>query len=312
MTTDARRLLIVGWDASASSLDALKLARLLARECGLSMSIVHCYPGHERFPEALGMIEEILGDAHRKLDELPADALESGSTRDLVIAISPSEGLLYEAERADAEMIVVGSTHHGALGRLHPGAVAENLLHGAPCAVTLAPAGYADSGIDSIRMVATAFDGSDESRAAVDEAVRLAQEAGAGLKVIAVAPSTPFGWPGLAYSYEELHQADRESRREMLAELVASLPHAVRPQERFLDGDAATEIVAECEKGVDLLVLGSRGYGALRRAMLGSVSTPVMRTASCPVVIVPHDARSVRRLHDRAAEKAGAGAAGGA
>ena len=280
--------LLVGWDGGDPSRDALALALVLARDCGFGLRVVHCYPGREGYPATVGLVQEILGEAERKLDEVPQEVLDAGATKDLVVALSPSEGLQTEAERTGAEMVVLGSSHRGTLGRLVPGAVAENLLHGAPCAVAVAPAGYAEVAPGSIRIIAVAFDGTDESRAAVDEAVRLAQAARAGLKVISVSSTAPLGWGGAAYSYEALHQADRERRREELTELVRSLPSELRPAERLRDGDPATEIVAECEVGVDLLVLGSRGYGALRRAMLGSVSTAVVRSAGCPVVIVPH------------------------
>jgi nucleotide-binding universal stress UspA family protein len=54
----------------------------------------------------------------------------------------------------------------------------------------------------------------------------------------------------------------------------------------LLDGDAATELAA-VSAGLDLLVLGSRGYGSVRSALLGSVSRALVRSAACPVVVVP-------------------------
>jgi nucleotide-binding universal stress UspA family protein len=52
------------------------------------------------------------------------------------------------------------------------------------------------------------------------------------------------------------------------------------------EGDPA-EILAERSRALDLLVIGSRGYGPVRHALIGNVSTTVMRTAPCPVLIVP-------------------------
>ena len=51
-------------------------------------------------------------------------------------------------------------------------------------------------------------------------------------------------------------------------------------------GDAARELV-ERSSGLDLLVVGSRGYGPVRHALLGSVTSELMRTAACPVLVVP-------------------------
>ena len=53
-----------------------------------------------------------------------------------------------------------------------------------------------------------------------------------------------------------------------------------------LEGDAATELAAASAE-LDLLVLGSRGYGSVRSALLGSVSRALVRSAACPVVVLP-------------------------
>ncbi|MQA73150.1 MAG: hypothetical protein GEU88_02160 [Solirubrobacterales bacterium] len=55
------------------------------------------------------------------------------------------------------------------------------------------------------------------------------------------------------------------------------------------DGDPA-EVLAARSRDLDLLVIGSRGYGPVRHALVGNVSTTVMRTASCPVLVVPRSA----------------------
>jgi nucleotide-binding universal stress UspA family protein len=52
-------------------------------------------------------------------------------------------------------------------------------------------------------------------------------------------------------------------------------------------GEVALEIVALAEElGADLIVMGSRGLGGVRRALMGSVSDSVVRHAHCPVLVV--------------------------
>ena len=57
---------------------------------------------------------------------------------------------------------------------------------------------------------------------------------------------------------------------------------------------------------VDVLFAGSRGYGPLRRALLGSVSGALVRDAGCPVVITPRSAVVAHRGVARSAEAANA------
>ena len=69
-----------------------------------------------------------------------------------------------------------------------------------------------------------------------------------------------------------------------------ALPAALRADAQVLSGLPAHELLEELDKGVDLMVIGSRGYGPLGRALAGSVSIDVIRQAPCPVVLVPRAA----------------------
>ena len=64
----------------------------------------------------------------------------------------------------------------------------------------------------------------------------------------------------------------------------------MRPEKRLIQGEPAQVLAQEEEHDVDLLVLGSRGYGPVRRVLLGGVSTALVRSARCPVMVVPRSA----------------------
>jgi nucleotide-binding universal stress UspA family protein len=66
------------------------------------------------------------------------------------------------------------------------------------------------------------------------------------------------------------------------------LASALSAEPRVFNGDAGRALVEHSES-LDLLVLGSRGYGPLRSVLLGSVSSYVMRHAGCPVLVVPRN-----------------------
>ena len=128
-------------------------------------------------------------------------------------------------------------------------------------------------------MIGVAFDGSSESAAALDAGVDLARAAGARLRVIAVESSV---W-------------SRPLRREApavaaeLARACAELPDDVAVESVLLHGEPARKLSDETSR-LGLLVCGSRARGPIRRVMLGSVSSAVIRSAACPVVVVPRRA----------------------
>ena len=275
--------------AAAEAADALALGRSLTSLTGGRLILAAVLPVKEE-PIGLNGYEQALREDSERLfadvlpgldgldvettalgDKLPADAL-----RDLALA-----------EEADA--IVVGSTHRGPLGRIYPGSVAERLLHDAPCAVSVAPRGFARRDSNELRVLAAAFDGSPESEAALGLASRLAAGARGTLRVLTV--HEPFT-PGAA-AVAPMGTADlgavtqRDAMEARLHDAVAGLPPAIRAQGLLLKGHAADELLHETELGVDLLTMGTRGRGRLGRAVLGGVSAKVVRSASCPVIVVP-------------------------
>ncbi|MET8625129.1 universal stress protein [Kitasatospora sp. NPDC004669] len=128
--------------------------------------------------------------------------------------------------------------------------------------------------------VVVGFDGSPESLAATEWAVREAQRRGLGLEVVQAWP-----WPkrdvvGSDQTYHRAlaHLADREAGLRALAPGVpiTSSPVAADP----------VEVLETASRTAAVLVLGSRGLGTVRGFLTGSVSQEVLRRAACPVVLV--------------------------
>ena len=82
----------------------------------------------------------------------------------------------------------------------------------------------------------------------------------------------------------------REDSRAALDKALAALPEGVTAGEEILEGDIVDELASLDEHEVDLLVCGSRGYGPVRRVLLGGVLRKLIRRAACPVVVVPRGA----------------------
>jgi len=203
------------------------------------------------------------------------------------------------AEAEQADLVVVGSSRRSALGRLLPGTTAEQLLHEAPCPVAVAPRGY--SGGD-IRRVGVAYDGSPEADAALRAAESLALELRAALTVYCVLEPTLPSAGMIAAGAEWPSRATIERARHLLHGVVDDAPQCIKPEWLLLHGVPAEEIAGRAYGVIDLLFVGSRGYGPLRHALLGNVSGALVRAAGCPVVVTPRTAIAPRRELRAAAE----------
>ena len=90
--------------------------------------------------------------------------------------------------------------------------------------------------------------------------------------------------PGYARALEDYLSAN-------LGQGGESVPADIEVDTVLLEGDPATELAAQGET-LDLLVVGSRGYGPIRRVLLGGVASSVVRLAPCPVMVIPRSAAS--------------------
>lgn len=129
-----------------------------------------------------------------------------------------------------------------------------------------------------------ATDGSREAELAARTAVDLANSTGSELHVVAVAtgPTDPAYRVEAFMPYEELIESVKEETRKVLDEQYYRIDEAggTVKQVHLKVGKRDEEIEA------GLIVLGSRGRGGLRRALMGSVSDSVVRHAHCPVLVV--------------------------
>jgi nucleotide-binding universal stress UspA family protein len=136
-----------------------------------------------------------------------------------------------------------------------------------------------------------ATDGSEQAELAALRAVDLADATDSELHVahVGVVPIFLKSYPGtLGYErrlYEEIEEMSRELLRKESWRVKAAGGTVAGSHLRM--GQVALEIVALAEElQADLIVMGSRGLGGVRRALMGSVSDSVVRHAHCPVLVV--------------------------
>jgi nucleotide-binding universal stress UspA family protein len=286
--------IIVGVDESQSSNDAIALASGLADITGSELMLVNVFPYDERPSRALNReFEEYLRqDSARLLERLRSTHGDETIEIRALPNPSPARGLHELAEEESVAMIVVGSTHTGRSGRVLPGSTAERLLHGSPCPVAVAPEGYARSAAHELALIGCGYDGSPSAEHALAAARRLATASEAHLQVIRAFEPLAYEFPpgsaavnGFA-SYNDTLSRRAANELEATVKRIEGEPGA---EGSFSVGDAA-RILAEASEQLDLLLVGSRGYGPLHAVMVGGVAGRLVREAACPVIVFPRSA----------------------
>jgi nucleotide-binding universal stress UspA family protein len=267
------RQVIAAYDGSPQADDALTLAlRLRDADDGV-LTLAHVVSGrhweagaHVHRPDAVvpDEIAFVLDEARDRLVPAGVRVVERAP-----VAPSAASGLTELATTVAADLIVVGSSQHAEPGRVSLERTAGRLLEGAPCAVAVAPGGLRESG--PFRHVGIAYDGSPDARTALLAGYAIAAQSDAAVTVV------------LAVR-EHGARADAQA---ILKTAVEAAPAGVAPR-TVLEMGAPDEVVrGACDGVVDLLVTGSRGHGALQRALVGSVSDALAEGSPCPVLVFP-------------------------
>src|SRR4051794_28560220 len=268
--------IVVGVDGREGGRDALALARLLAAMGGkLTLAYVvardaHAYRGTSGAPEACdeggaeALLEAVRGEAG-----VEADLRWYGSS-------SVGRGLHELCEVIGADLLVVGSSRRGLLGRVLIGDDTSAALNGARCGIAVAPSNYSQQPVMT-RKIGVGYDGSPESEHALSVARTLALSWGAKLSALEAVslPSYALVGPGAADNAPQCLLDDALGR---IAGLGGVEPHAAYGQ--------PAEELALYSGSLDLLIVGARGYGPVGRLIHGSTSQQLARTARCPLLVL--------------------------
>jgi nucleotide-binding universal stress UspA family protein len=264
---------LVGVDGSQNGRDAIALASQLIDPDG-KLTLAHVHQGEmaEELEDARKLLEE-----ERKAADVTAELLS-------VVAAGPGRGLHEQAEKLHADLLVVGSCRHGAFGRAMLGDDTRAALNGAPCAVAIASRSYAEH-LQPIAKVGVGYNGSPESKAALAAAREIAAPTRASLQALEIVSLTVYSYAGIVPPAigESIDTFLQEGNRR-LEELPGVEGHAVY-------GLTGEELAAFGDR-VDILVVGSRGYGPIRRLVLGSTAAYLERHARCSLLVLPRIAIS--------------------
>jgi nucleotide-binding universal stress UspA family protein len=315
---DRRPRVVVGVDGSPGSRAALIHALTTAAQRGAVLEVVSCYPVNlvwtGGLPLEVADTEAIRADTESRAAALVQDARTDPSTIGIPgvdavdVRLVVSEGravpeLLKRSEHAD--LLVVGSRGRSAMRSALLGSVALHCTTHARCPLIVVhpPSSTADS-----PRVVVGVDGSTASRAALVAALQEARRIGAEVEVVAAYFPADY-WTDATLVLVQTVEAIRADLQRRTDEFVADVMReevaaggAPRVRTAVLEGPAA-EVLLQRAQNAQMLVVGSRGRGAIRGVLLGSVALHCAMHAPGPVMLV-HPQGSRATAVDRESEPA--------
>jgi len=313
-------IVVCGVEDARTEKTVVTFAAELAKRCGGRLVIVHTQPppliqAEPQIAYAAPQLKparDLVASA-RELARVAADAGVAARAKLRLGFGDPAKRLLATARREHAALLVVGSKLGLRRGAMH-------VIGDAPCPVVVVPipgvggtAASARSGWGRERMVSApassdavpvsstnggdvtgsilcGVDGSRHAPAVLRQAGRLAAALGVPL-VVAHVVQPPLPSPGVGLTARQLPAVPIDA---LMAAGEATL-------DKLLDeeglGDVERRVVLGFpadrladladDEGAELIVVGSRGRGAVKAALLGSVSTALIGVARCPVLVVP-------------------------
>ena len=279
-----------GIDGYPEGRDAAALGAMLAQATGGELLLVAVHP------EPLVVLPAELGwTAMRKQAEeslrQTRDELAPGARIVVETDWSVPRALERVVAREHRNLLVMGSSRRGPEGRVRIGKRTRQLLCHFRCALAVAPRGLGAAAERRLSHIGVGYDGSEESQAALAQAGSIAVAAGAKLSIRGVVDDRlpGVGWPSFG----------REQLNSIWSELTEPMVESLRAQARAAAAATGADVAVEVDRGrpadalmelgeqVDLLVIGSRRWGAAARVLVGSTGEAVLHDAGCAVLVVP-------------------------
>jgi nucleotide-binding universal stress UspA family protein len=285
--------MVVGVDGSDPSTAALRWAAYEARRRNADVLVVSSYniavygspegamyPTKDDVDASRHDAEAIIAQSIAQVAEIDPDLAVKGFATMSPAAVAIAEAAMFGDE------IVVGATGHTSFMDGMLGSVSISVVHRSHVPVVVVPAKPVVDAGPMMRKIVVGLDGSPGSLAALEWAYGQAIASGAEL-------TTVHGW---IYPYPGARTSVSEPRTRMqldaMEELKSSLESlgprlaggTIHVHPKLVEQSPAEALLGEAADA-DLLVVGSRGRGAMR-SLLGSVSRTVAQHAPCPVVIV--------------------------
>ncbi len=294
------RRIIVGADGSPEGQDAVVLGAEIAAATGAGLTLLQSFAPFLMSTRGAMDRQSQVQEAERLL-RADRHRFAPDAHIEIVADSNPARALREHAERWNADLVVIGSSHHAAFGRSCIGQTGRRLLDNMPAALAIAQRGLHEQGL-RLSTIAVGYDGGPESERALKLADDLASSADAELLIETVNPEP---LPAIAIGGTEgegwAHVREHEQRDARELGLRAAAQATARVQVDARVSDPGHEL-RELSSSVDVMVIGSRRWGAFARVVLGGVGETLVSDCGSSLIIIARRA-PLHSEHPKAAAK---------
>lgn len=292
MTEASLNRILLATDGSDDAATAGRAAADLSANTGAELHVVYTWHFPAMVDPAPFPTELFERDARRLLDKEAGRITAGGAakvSRTHLRRADPVDAILGLADELGSDLIVVGSRGRGPVGRLVLGSVSEGVAHHAHVPVLVV---RGESSWPPERVV-IGDDGSEAARGAGDLAARIGKIFGAGAVLVRAAARHPIPMALPDYEqelYDRLVEDSRRAGEKALKDRAAELEEILgtAPEITSVTGDGTMAVLnAAANDPSTLVAVGSRGLGAAKRVLLGSVSTKLLRTTKGSILVNP-------------------------
>ena len=297
--------IVVPIDFSKMSVQAIQIAKQLARRFGASIHLAHVRqfnyaadlmaPVPPMVPFAFAPYEhDAARSVLKELEEVASECGVSSASCDVLSGAPPFDEICRLGQTIPADLIVMPT--HGRTGLKHVflGSTAERIVQHSLCPVLITRGSAPQANHGSrfrITTILVPVDFSSCSREGLEYAIAFANEFGAKIILLhATYLGYIYSTEGTAlYDIPGLQKAARKTAERKMRELVRSVNfRAVKFATAFTDGSPVTDICAFAkDHDVDLIITSTHGFTGFTHVLIGSIAEQMVRHAPCSVLVVP-------------------------
>jgi len=273
---------VAGYRAGRVGESGLHLAVRLARSLNTSLTVATIVAGDGAGGLAVASAEEAAEYLRDRVGGIEVAYIERAHR-------SVSGGLIEVIEDVDADVLVLGSLPRGGLGGVVIGSIGDWLLHASPVPVAISPREH-PTATNTLTRLTCAYSGIPDTRDLVRRSVEFAARFAVPLRVMtfAVRGKTMYP-PAVGIDAEDsILQAWAAQARDILEGLKADGVVADGVALEVVTGSSWAEALANADWcDGEILALGTRPRGDIRRVFLGSRSGTIIRNSPVPVLVLP-------------------------